>query len=321
MLTFKGYVPVRRGLIEHVRSGRLTVTEYVVFTFLLVWADHRTGIATINGPGIVGLSGGQLDLDYVQKCVASLERKGYIKRPFFVQGQRGDQKIFIDKFVVTRRTENATEVKVLSFADTTDWENPAYVDLTEDPRGNAGGNAASNENREPKHVKPGNDSVSDLGPSSSSEQVDDSWVPGDGEKEQRQVQNLHSSSDRLSESNTKSKTNGNPKHDAPSSASPRTVVDKYKLLDEWRKLIREVELPDSAIDLLNPGQADFLGILQDVPDSVDHIIAVVRWGVETSNHWFKKPKGLIRNSTELRNAYPEMARQYIKYKSKGASAS
>src|SRR6266404_5992611 len=102
MLTFNGYVQIRRGIMDHLKDGRLTLREFEVFFILLMWADARTGIASTNGPGIVFLSGGQLKLDYVQKCLASLEEKGYIKRPLYVQGQRGDQKIFIDKYICTR---------------------------------------------------------------------------------------------------------------------------------------------------------------------------------------------------------------------------
>ena len=59
----------------------------------------------------------------------SLEAGKYIARPFYVQGQRGDQKIFIDKFVCTK---GKLKGKMLSFAKTMDWQSPVYVDLTED---------------------------------------------------------------------------------------------------------------------------------------------------------------------------------------------
>ena len=98
MLTFSGYIPKRRGLIEHLYDGRLTPMDYLVFDLLLLWGDANTGIATTNGPGLVYLSGNQLKLDTVQTSLLNLEEGGYIKRPFYIQGQRGNQKIFIDKF-------------------------------------------------------------------------------------------------------------------------------------------------------------------------------------------------------------------------------
>jgi hypothetical protein len=124
VLNFQGYVPLRRAIMEHLYEGKMTFTEFGLFTMLLIWADHRTGIALTNGVGLVGLSGKQLDTRYTQRCLANLEKKGYIKRPFLKEGQRGDQKIFIDKYLVTEGTRRGRQ---LSFADTTNWENPAYV--------------------------------------------------------------------------------------------------------------------------------------------------------------------------------------------------
>lgn len=135
MLTFNGYIPLRRGVLEHLHTGKMTPSELVVFTILLTWADHRTGIAVTNGPGIVFLSGDQLKLRTVQDALNSLEKAGYIKRPFYVQGQRGNQRIFIDKFIVTG---GALSGKQLSIADTTDWGHPAYAD-----RGVDGGESRS----------------------------------------------------------------------------------------------------------------------------------------------------------------------------------
>lgn len=76
------------------------------------------------------LSGDQLKVETIQASLRRLEEGGYIKRPFYEQGQRGNQKIFIDKFVCTK---GKLRLKTLSFADTTNWENPAYIDVTEDP--------------------------------------------------------------------------------------------------------------------------------------------------------------------------------------------
>jgi len=171
MLNFKGYIPKRRGIIEHLYDGRLTPMEYILFDILMLWADHRSGIATTNGPGIVYLSGEQLKLDTVQKCLASLEAKGYIKRPFYLQGQRGNQKIFIDKFLVT---DGVLKNKVLSFADTKDWHHPAYISATEGPTDNPTDGATDNAG-----VSPGVSAASNNNQESriENEEVDDNHQP------------------------------------------------------------------------------------------------------------------------------------------------
>ena len=41
----KPFVPLRRGLAEHVTSGRLRASRFAVFVWLLIKADHKTGRA------------------------------------------------------------------------------------------------------------------------------------------------------------------------------------------------------------------------------------------------------------------------------------
>jgi hypothetical protein len=41
----KPFLALRRGLAEHVRSGRLRASRFAVFVWLLMEADHKTGIA------------------------------------------------------------------------------------------------------------------------------------------------------------------------------------------------------------------------------------------------------------------------------------
>lgn len=347
MLTFNGYIPKRRGIMEHLRDGRLTLMDYIVFDLLLIWADHRTGIATTNGPGLVFLSGNQLKLDTVQTSLRRLEEGGYIRRPFYVQGQRGDQKIFIDKYVVTRKTERGTEVRTLSFAKTTDWNNPVYEDIAEDPAESHTEHPSvdqpvdqpSNENRKPI---PGNretktDSVERRG------QVEKDQV-------QPQKQDLPLRGGRLSESNTNPKGNGNskprvlsgrelqaalggvevpdpvnPKQASPVPPTPsrNLTFDKMVLRDRWRKMLRdgEIELPRSSSDMYGGNDTDLGLILDDRPEeTIDHILAVLTWAVETSDYWFKVPKGYIPDYNALRNAYGAMATSFDNYQKKAGAA-
>jgi hypothetical protein len=79
-INLNGYVPVRRGLVTHLQTGRMTVNEYVVFNLLLMLADHETGTGLINAPAIVYWSGGQLSLDGADRALRSLDKKDYIVR-------------------------------------------------------------------------------------------------------------------------------------------------------------------------------------------------------------------------------------------------
>jgi len=125
---FNGYVPVRRGVLEHLRDGRMSLSDYLVYGLLLLLADKNSGIATTNAGGIVYFTGDQIPIRTAQDCLQRLERRGYIKRPFRVHGRRTYDKVFIDKFLCT---DGALKGMQLSFADTTDWRTPAYSQCAE----------------------------------------------------------------------------------------------------------------------------------------------------------------------------------------------
>ena len=328
MLIFNGYVPLRRGLLQHLQEKRITRTEFDVFIILLLWADHRTGIATTNGTGLVFLSGGQLDLRWTQVCLASLETKGYIKRPFFMQGQRGDQKIFIDKFVIT---DGPLKGRVLSFADTTDWESPAYVEIREDnSEDNAEDNAAnnaSNNNRLLNNVK-----TKIKKPSGESREQ--------GEKGQKQNQ-LGLEIDQFS-----GKAKQQPV-DPPAAASVapqgktprlpalaggRDPMDRYVIEEKFLPLLYEFSsTPEEdakdirggtrlgppgwdSMDRVRQGELEYL--FAKTADSADTMLEVTRWALEKSNYWFAKGDGTIRTFTDWCNAYPSMSKQYRNYMAK-----
>lgn len=43
---YSGYIRFRRGIFDHLGDGRLSISEYAIYTFLLGLADSRTGIVT-----------------------------------------------------------------------------------------------------------------------------------------------------------------------------------------------------------------------------------------------------------------------------------
>jgi hypothetical protein len=57
---------------------------------------------------------------------------------------------------------------------------------------------------------------------------------------------------------------------------------------------------------------------------IETIIAAARWGIETSNYWFKATtQGVLRSFTDFVNAYAPISKQYHEYvgkSRKGASA-
>jgi hypothetical protein len=100
----KGYVKLRRGLAEHVRAGRMTLTEHGAYTLLLQLADYTTGRwrgTQRSFAAAAGISSGM-----AWKILTSLERKGYLS------WNRERQSVQISKFFVEKPAEKPVEKPV-----------------------------------------------------------------------------------------------------------------------------------------------------------------------------------------------------------------
>ncbi len=77
--TDHGFVPIRRGIYDHLRYGRMTGAEWMIYLTLLLKVDHQSGIC----PKVSGLMLGhllQIKVRQVNRILTSLEEKGYIRR-------------------------------------------------------------------------------------------------------------------------------------------------------------------------------------------------------------------------------------------------
>lgn len=76
-----GFVPLRRGIYEHLEKGKMTGKEFMVYTLLLLKADHQTGICyKVSAPMIVKVLQLEETVRTINNWLSSLENKGYIKR-------------------------------------------------------------------------------------------------------------------------------------------------------------------------------------------------------------------------------------------------
>lgn len=130
----EGFIKIRRGLREHIRDGRMKANELAVYIHLHLCADFRTGIQKNSAPHIHYGMGQSLSIRQLQRILASLESKGYIKR-FRVPGKMGDYYILINKFEVTTGDR---EGQFLNAKKTTAWREPSY-DGGSDDGGDSGG--------------------------------------------------------------------------------------------------------------------------------------------------------------------------------------
>jgi len=96
----KGYVKIRRGILEHLRSGKISYPEYSLYLHLIILADFRT--ESIENTSSVYIAN-EIGLHYntVGKLIKSLIEKGYIIRSYYF-GNRKRCKILINKYSDTK---------------------------------------------------------------------------------------------------------------------------------------------------------------------------------------------------------------------------
>lgn len=124
-MTFAGYVPLNRGIIEHTMDGRLTNNEALVFVWLLMLADRRTGSYTINQPTLrVFLP--ELSKGAAQDALASLERKRYIYRAV-VPRAKNAYRYWIDNFIPTDGAHKSSRLDLSEVFETKDISKLRYV--------------------------------------------------------------------------------------------------------------------------------------------------------------------------------------------------
>jgi hypothetical protein len=157
---FTGYVQVRRGLLEHLVDGRLTILEYATLVTLVLLASKDSGSSTINANTLGAFMGEGLDYESdvprnrqrgKQRVLQSLETKGYIFREIIPHSKRA-YKYWVDKYLLTGGTHKSRRLdlsKVFATKDVSDirYANPVAEGVAE----TVAEGVASNKTGEKKH--------------------------------------------------------------------------------------------------------------------------------------------------------------------------
>lgn len=117
---YSGYVAIRRGLLEHLESGRMSATDLGFHETLTLRADPGTGIIWTNAARLAMQM--NCSRTTVQKHLCRLERGGYIKR-FPRQRSRLPYPILVNRYHCTLSPQRGLE---LNAEKTTDWKFPVY---------------------------------------------------------------------------------------------------------------------------------------------------------------------------------------------------
>jgi hypothetical protein len=122
-LNSSGYVPKRRGVLEHLNDGRLTLQQYGAYDVLILLADKATGVWFGSAKALAANCGaGDIAERQARHILESLESKGYIKR-FPKRRAHGNYPIAIDKYQVTVGAHSRMRLNARASSD---WKTPVY---------------------------------------------------------------------------------------------------------------------------------------------------------------------------------------------------
>lgn len=112
-----GFFPLRRGLWEHLRDGRLNHLEALAFIYICTQADTRTGVWI----GSAGALAGELNLKprTARDLIENLTTKTYLTR-FPVPGRHVCYPILVHKFLITNGEHSGEQLNAIDSASPTD---------------------------------------------------------------------------------------------------------------------------------------------------------------------------------------------------------
>jgi hypothetical protein len=116
---YSGWYPRRRGILQHLDEGRISLLDLAVHDFLCLLADHKTGVAWASSEKIHALCPAEINSRAIRRSLAKMEALGWLKR-FCVRGRRGNYPILIARYFVRDVSGNWLSVNV---ARTTDLRN------------------------------------------------------------------------------------------------------------------------------------------------------------------------------------------------------
>lgn len=110
MSKLNGFLQLRRGVWEHVRDGRMSVTVALAFIYICCEADTRTGIWKGSAKSLSGELG--IPERTARDVLEKMEHGDYIRR-FAVPGRHSCYPILVHKFEITQGEHNGEQLNAL----------------------------------------------------------------------------------------------------------------------------------------------------------------------------------------------------------------
>lgn len=127
-MRYAGWYPRRRGILEHLDKGTISLLDLAVHDFLCLICDHETGVAYASSEKIHALCPVEINARAIRRSLAKMERIGWIKR-FCVRGRRGNYPILIAKYFVRDTSGNWMSVNAEKTTDLREIQFDAVHDV------------------------------------------------------------------------------------------------------------------------------------------------------------------------------------------------
>jgi len=105
-----GFLQLRRGIWDHVRDGRMSITEALAFIYVCSEADTRTGIWKGSAKSLSGELG--IPERTARDVLEKMERSDYIRR-FTIPGRHSCYPILVHKFQITDGEHNGEQLNAI----------------------------------------------------------------------------------------------------------------------------------------------------------------------------------------------------------------
>ena len=147
-----GFAPIRRGLWEHIRDGRMSHLEALAFVYICSQADTRTGMWKGSAGALVAELG--FKPRTARDVLERMERGDYIRR-FAKPGERFCYPILVHKFPITQGEHNGEVVDALSSRFSNGCVDAKYFscEVHGEVHGQVGASQRRKENREKRKEK------------------------------------------------------------------------------------------------------------------------------------------------------------------------
>src|SRR5579885_3495750 len=123
-----GFVKIRRGILDHLLSGIISIFEFGIYVILHLQADFRTGVVKTSAPRLRAAAPRGAKMRDIQRALQRLSHIGFI-RIFRISGKRGNYHVLIHKFECT---DAALRGKRLNAFKSSSWEELVFEACTDD---------------------------------------------------------------------------------------------------------------------------------------------------------------------------------------------